>query len=329
MFSPGANPPHPVTIVVPCFNYGRFVNDAVQSALAQRDADVRVVVVDDGSTDGRSPELCDRCEGPRVRVIHQANQGLPAARNNGAKGVETEFIAFLDADDVLEPTFVADLAGTIGVEAASGRGGDVSHAYGQQRVLGKNGESIWAVPDWDPVLLMVTNLHPPTALVRTERFLAAGGFDGSMRDGYEDWDFWLRLAERGWRGVRVRKPVYTWRRHSPETMITHAVSKHETIYRQIVANHREMFERHADELIGRMNSMLRRYDMNWLDESGEPINLLALKRQREMYESMAAVRAHHALHRAIGAMPGPLSRAARGAIDAIKSMLAGEGTARG
>jgi glycosyltransferase involved in cell wall biosynthesis len=308
----------PVTIVIPCFNYGKFVGEAVESALAQAGAEVRVVVVNDGSTDGRSGKLCDRCVGERVEVIHQDNRGLPAARNRGARGARTDYLAFLDADDRLEPTFVADLAGAIEQERLAGRDGDVSHAYGQQRVLERAGESLWAVPDWDPLLLMMTNLHPPTTLVRRERFEAVGGFDETMRDGYEDWDFWLTMAERGWRGVRVRKPVYSWRRHSSTTMITQAVAKHEALYRHIVANHRLMFERNADALIARMNVMLRRHDMNWLDESGEPINLLALRAQRERYEAMTAVRAHRALHRVIDAMPGPVSGAARGILAAIK-----------
>src|ERR1043166_4888945 len=98
-----------VTVVVPCFNCGRFVRAAVRSALRQEQADARVVVVDDGSTDGRSPADCDACAGERVRVVHQANAGLPAARNAGARGATSEFLAFLDADDYLEPWFVHEL----------------------------------------------------------------------------------------------------------------------------------------------------------------------------------------------------------------------------
>jgi len=67
--------------------------------------------------------------------------------------------------------------------------------------------------------------------------------------------------------------------------------------------------------------LLRRHNMNWLDESGEPINLLALKRQRDMYESMAAVKAHHAFHRLIEVLPRPLSAAARKTLGAIKRAI--------
>ena len=314
-----------VSIFIPCFNYGRFVRAAVDSALAQEEADVRIVIVNDGSTDGTSAAACDACirlAPDRIRVIHQANLGLPAARNRGVAACDTptEFIAFLDADDWLEPWFVKDLAGAIRAEEGAGRGDDVSDAYGQQR-MGELGEGrVWQVPDWDPVLLLITNLHPPTALIRRSAFDASGGFDESMRDGYEDWDFWIRLAERGRRGVRVRRPVYTWRRHSRETMIAGSLRKHEDIYRGIVAKHSALFDAHADALIARMNLMLRQQDMNWLDESLEPIHLLGLKRQRARYEAMRAVRIHHALHSFIDRMPAPISTGARRALAAVKRL---------
>ncbi len=311
----------PVTIVIPCFNYGRFVRAAVRSALAQLNADVRVVVVNDGSTDRRSARDCDACAGDRVTVIHQENRGLPAARNRGAATATTEFLAFLDADDTLEPTCIRDLAAAIRAEDAAGRGHDVSHAYGQQRIRMRGSEFVWKVPAWDPGLLMITNLHPPTALVRRSAFLAVRGFDETMRDGYEDWDFWLRFASHGFRGVRVCRPVYTWRRHSDRTMISGAVERHEAIYRRIVANHPALFEKRGDEALLRMNVLLRRHDMNWLDESLEPIPLVKLKAQRDRYEAMPAVRMHHALHRAILALPRPAASAARAGLSGVKRLL--------
>lgn len=316
-----------VTVVIPCFNYGRFVRAAVESALAQEMAEVRVVVVDDGSTDGRSAASCDACRAPgggRVEVIHQENRGLPAARNRGAAGASTEFLVFLDADDELDPWFVRTLGAAIRAEEAAGRGDDVSHAYGQQRMGGLGRGAVWRVPDWDPVLLLATNLHPPTALVRRERFEAVGGFDESMREGYEDWDFWLRLAGRSWRGVRVRQPVYTWRRHSGgETMISRAVRRHEAIYRHMVASHAGMYRRHGPELLGLMNGMLRRHDMNWLDESGDPIHLRGLYAQRERYLAMPSVRAHNAVHRLIDRLPGPLRAGARSVLRAARGAAGG------
>jgi len=275
-----------VTIVIPCFNHGRFVRQAVDSALAQRGAEVSVVVVQDGSTDGETPAACDACSGERVLVIHQENRGLPAARNRGALVADSEYLVFLDADDWLEPEFVSKLA------AAMDRDPDqetISHAYCQERLV-ERGTGIWKVPDWDPVLMMITNLHPVTTLVRRDRFQAVGGFDESMRFGYEDWDLWLKFVERGWRGVRVAEPLFTWRRHSQTTMIMNVIKDHEALYAGIRARHAELYSRHAEDLIVRSNTLMSRCEMNWLDEAGEPINLRAMKQQRPMYESILAVR---------------------------------------
>ncbi len=304
-----------VTFVIPCFNHGQFVQDAVESCLRQIDAEVRVVVVDDGSDDGTSPAACDVCgsiEGPgdgrtdeRVTVVHQPNRGLPAARNRGAQDAashESEFLVFLDADDWVEPTFVSRLYAEI--KDASG---DTSHAYCQERLV-ELGTGVWRVPEWDPITLMVTNLHPVTALVRRDCFEAVGGFDEAMTDGYEDWDLWLKFADRRWRGVRVREPLFTWRRHSHETMVMQVIHNHETLYRQIMDNHREMFDRHQNELLVCVNTMLRRFDVNWIDETGQPIPLRALRQSPQEYEQMVAVRLHHMAHRFVGAMPWPIAR---------------------
>jgi glycosyltransferase involved in cell wall biosynthesis len=350
----GPHPPHhpaareaTVTFVIPCYNHGKFVMEAARSCLAQEQTEARVVIVDDGSDDGTTPRACDACKDLPgwVEVIHQKNKGLPAARNVGAHQAtihESEYLVFLDADDYLEPSFVRKLRGAI----ESARGGDVadtaargvtlagatvSHAYCQERLTDK-AFGIWAVPAWDPILLLVTNLHPVTALIRRECFEAlgdagggGGGFDESMRRGYEDWDLWLRFAARGWRGVRVREPLFNWRRHSETTMVMESVKHHEELFRALVAKHRAMYQAHAGELVVRSNVLLRKADANWLDENLEAIyirdlrarNIELVAAQREaarlatMYESKPALKFSRRLHGWLDALPRPVGDALR------------------
>ncbi len=318
---PCANPPS-ARIVIPCYNYGRFVRSAVRSALAQVDARVEIVVVDDGSNDGTSAAACDACRGERVTVMHQKNAGLSAARNRGAAGAATEYLVFLDADDLLEPTFVRELAAVLPARGHAGFDPAISHAYCQQRWIGLT-EGVWHVPAWDPLLIMATNIHGPTTLIRREAFEAVGGFDETMRQGYEDWDLWLKFAERSMRAVRVARPLYVWRRHSSTTMITESWKVHDSLYRTLMENHRELFERHGDDLAVWMNTFLRRHDLNWLDETGYPRELQYLWSRRDAYEAMVCVRLHHALHRAVRAMPGPLARGARLVLTSLKRAMAG------
>lgn len=332
------------TAVIPCFNHGRFVRAAVESCLGQVDADVDVVVIDDGSTDSTTPQACDALASERVRVIHQENRGLPGARNRGAREARSEFVFFLDADDYIEPTFVTKLAAALIAGVAGGA--RVSHAYCQETLI-ELGTGTWRVPEWDPLLLLITNLHPVTALIRREVFDEVGGFDESMRIGYEDWSFWISCSEHGYRGVRVAEPLFIWRRHSHNTMVMEAVKRHDELYAAVVAAHRETYEKRAMEIVARTNSMLRTFDCNWIDETGYPIPLQylwslrdripamaasdgqaripdvrdALDAQRQWYESFALVRLHRRLHRVVQSLPVPISAAAKGLMHAGARVL--------
>lgn len=338
------------TIVIPCFNHGRFVGEAVASALAQQGVSVRVVVVNDGSDDGQTPDACDACrtlDPERVVVVHQANTGLPGARNAGAAHAAGEFLAFLDADDTIEPTFARTLVGRLREEPAG-----VSHAYCRERLTELGQDNVWRVPDWDPELLLITNLHPVTCVVRRSAFERVGGFDATMTDGYEDWEFWVRLHSAGMRGVRVPEVLFNWRRHSYETMIADAIARHAALYQQIVDRHPAMFAEHALALAQRCNTMLRRFDCNWLDEDGTPIPLRYLRESTEHWhaararlplleaqaarvpglerrlaevEGTAAVAVHRRLHGFVSALPGPLRTVLRGSMGAVARVVKGGG----
>ncbi len=307
MSNPATTPSPPrVVFIIPCFNHGQFVEAAVRSALVQEAADIRVVVVNDGSTDGTTPSACDRCRlaeregGPqRVHVVHQANAGLPAARNAGVQAALTfapdhDLLVFLDADDYVEPSFVRKLCAKLLASDSP----QVSHAYCQEQLVGL-GTGIWNVPEWDPLLLAVTNLHPVTCVVRRSRFLEVGGFDESMRLGYEDWDLWMRFADRGWRGVRVREPLFVWRRHSPNTMIADAVARHDELYGSLVARHRDFFIANAVEIIRLANGLLRSGDAHWIDEDRRSILLTQLRSHvQDVYNECFALREQAARDRA-------------------------------
>lgn len=297
-----ASDPKLTTCVIPCFNHGKFVEDAARSCVLQIDSPVEVIVVDDGSDDGTTAQACDALKSPDVRVIHQPNAGLPAARNAGAAQANGDYLVFLDADDWIKPTFLTKLHSALAADS------DASHAYCQERLTDLGQGVIWRVPEWDPILLLVTNLHPVTCLIRRDRFEAAGGFDETMTDGYEDWDLWLRFASRGWRGVRVSEPLFNWRRHSHQTMIDDAVARHEALYRRLLENHREFFEKHAIETATRANAILRRADAHWIDETGLPIEIQYLHAVRDAYHDSGAVALARRFDAIFKNLPSPIRR---------------------
>jgi glycosyltransferase involved in cell wall biosynthesis len=87
-----------VTVIITTYNYGRFVQEAIDSVISQTETDLQILVVDDGSTDD-TPAVLARIRDPRVEIVRTANQGISAARNEGLSRAKGDFIAFLDADD--------------------------------------------------------------------------------------------------------------------------------------------------------------------------------------------------------------------------------------
>lgn len=102
------------TIIIPAFNAEKYLDAAISSVISQSDIDWELLLIDDGSTDS-TPRICDKAadSDPRIRVIHTSNRGVSAARNLGLRHARGEFVAFLDADDILLPDFLEILTGAL------------------------------------------------------------------------------------------------------------------------------------------------------------------------------------------------------------------------
>ena len=98
--------PRTITVVIPLYNKEAIIERAIASVLAQTHADLQLIIIDDGSTD-RSPEIAAAVADPRITLVRQENAGPGAARNAGIRLAETDYVAFLDADDEWEPDHLA------------------------------------------------------------------------------------------------------------------------------------------------------------------------------------------------------------------------------
>ncbi|MBI4432528.1 MAG: glycosyltransferase [Candidatus Omnitrophica bacterium] len=199
---PEKNPPK-VSIIIPNYNYGRFLGDALKGVLNQTFTDYEVIVVDDGSTDD-SRSIIDRMmpvfKG-RLRTVYQKNKGVYAARNSGLRMANGIFISFLDADDVWMPTALEHLVQSLERSQAGVVYSDTEFFDNQ---TGRGfGATFKAGSDKKPCmgqcldeLFMRGNFIPfMTTVVRREVFDAVGNFDESFRVA-EDYEFWLRVSRR-------------------------------------------------------------------------------------------------------------------------------------
>jgi glycosyltransferase involved in cell wall biosynthesis len=186
-----------VSLVIAAFNHGRVLAEALDSALAQTLKGLEIVVVDDGSTDD-TPAVLARYAG-KVRVVRQPNRGLAAARNTGLATARGRYVSFLDADDVLMPTKLAEQ------QALLERAPTVGWTYcdvlietvatgAQMRASERFGYGARMLDGWLFAELIRGNFIPAIApLIRRGVLDAAGGFDEQLT-ALEDWDLWLRLS---------------------------------------------------------------------------------------------------------------------------------------
>jgi glycosyltransferase involved in cell wall biosynthesis len=202
--------PLPVSIIIPCYNYARFLGAALDSVLAQTYPSMEVIVIDDGSPDNTGEVAA--CYGDRIRYIHQENQGLSASRNNGIQLASHDFIALLDADDEWEPTFLeALMEKMLSLPDSFGLVACLDHKIGAdgEPILDRRRDSLTGeVTSRD--LLLKNRFFPGAVVVRKELFAQVGGFDPALRSS-EDRDMWIRLSSvcRLWiipdKLIRVRK----------------------------------------------------------------------------------------------------------------------------
>lgn len=204
---------HGVSVVIPCYNLGQFLREAVASAFAQTIHPVEVIVVDDGGTE----DLTRPLRGFDVRLIRVANRGLPSARNTGLMNARGRAFLPLDADDWIEPTYIEKTLPLledvvcVGLQEHGTRNGTypVTPRMAELSVERIRGD----------------NRLFYCALFRTSLLREVGGYNGRMIHGYEDWDLWVDLIQRGVRFSHVDEILFHYRTRA-DSMLADTESHH-------------------------------------------------------------------------------------------------------
>jgi glycosyltransferase involved in cell wall biosynthesis len=192
-----------ITVVIPCYDDGATVADAVRSV---REAEpVEILLVDDGSRDPATIAVLDRLGAQAgVRLLRQGNAGVGAALRAGTAAAAAPYVFVLNSDDLVE-------AGALGALAdALDRSPQHAFAFGWIRMFGDL-DALVRQPPWNPWVLLHSNRWAISSLYRRTALEQVGGFRDD--EAYEDWDLLLSLAEHDLHGVLVPRLVLHYRQH--------------------------------------------------------------------------------------------------------------------
>jgi len=206
--------PHPrqgeviVSIVTPFYNTGAEFLETVACVKRQTLQHWEWIVVDDCSTDvvavGRLHAIAK--DDARIRILRLDHNGGPGkARNQGILAAKADYIFQLDSDDLIEPTAIEKLLWFLAANP------DVAFARGYEVGFGAE-EYLWAKGFHSGAEFLNENLVQTNSMIRKSVFTRVGGYDESIRHGYEDWDFWLRCANAGLWGNTVPEYLHWYRR---------------------------------------------------------------------------------------------------------------------
>jgi glycosyltransferase involved in cell wall biosynthesis len=201
------------------------------------------VVVDDGSTERDTADALAAAAGPDLRVVRSENRGLSAARNLGIAHARGKYISCLDADDMFEPEWLERGVARLEADPVLGFVSHWLEAFGDEH-------GAWTPGRSDLTALLDQNVFNGAALFRRELVDVVGGFDESMRDGCEDWEFWIRVMTAGHRGATVPAVLYRYRRR-PESMsrVMNADDTWFNLFGGLVDRHPAAYRKHLPDLL--------------------------------------------------------------------------------
>ena len=251
-----------VSIIVPCFNQANFLKESLQSVLDQTYENWECIIVNDGSPDNTEEVANKWCEkDSRFQYIIKTNGGLSSARNAGIKIAKGEFILPLDADDILVETYISRLLPELISDSS------LAIVSCHSKFFEKNVSNI--VNEFKPVgssyrnLLFENNLIA-TSIFRKKDWTEVGGYDEKMKNGFEDWEFWIAITKTG-RKYKIVEEFLFYYRKSKNSMLIKTLENHRiSNLEYVIEKHKEFYKDNFDNTVKYLFFLLNLYHKNEL-----------------------------------------------------------------
>lgn len=260
-----------ISVIVACYNDGKYIQECLDSIHRQSCKSYEVVVVNDGSTDASTNAITRNISHPKIKVLETANQGVSAARNRGIKESSGKYILPLDADDKIGLNFISEAIDILE------KNPEVKVVNCDTQLFGIKKGIIRHEP-FSLEKLLAKNLLTVSSVFRRADFDQTNGFNPNMKDGFEDWDFWLSLLKNGGTVHKLNRVEFFYRikRNSRNSSLIQSNHFRE-LRRQIYENHKELY---AQFLLDPQES----FEYELITQSREyRLGLLLLKPIRKLY----------------------------------------------
>lgn len=228
-----------VSVIIPCYNTGEYLEEAIQSVFQSSFQDFEIIVVNDGSTEETTCSVLASIDYPFTRLIHQENGGLAAARNSGVRKSSGDLLFFLDSDNRVRKGYFEKALKVFEVNP------NVGVVYAKPIFFGESIVPRFESRDFNFEALLAGNYIDACAFVRREAFEAIGGFDENRELKIsEDWEFWIRLAQTSWRFYLLDEQLFDYRIRKNSMIGEQDQKKIETTLNYIGKKHGFVFHRH-------------------------------------------------------------------------------------
>lgn len=226
-----------ISVIIPNRNYGQFLEEALDSILCQTFQNFEIIIVDK-SDEQYTLEILKKIQAqknPKIRIVEQKKPGLSAARNEGIRLATGKYICCLDADDYIGPAYFEKVLYVLEAKLHLG------FAYPWVKIFGDE-TGIWKPQNLDIKNIVFFNQIPIAAIFRREAWKQVGGFSEVMKEGYEDWEFWVKISKLGWRGEVIPEILFNYRRHGV-TRDVDAQKKHHNLKKRIQKLHPQLLRK--------------------------------------------------------------------------------------
>jgi glycosyltransferase involved in cell wall biosynthesis len=217
-----------VSIIIPIYNYGLKLEKTLLSVFNSNYKNIEIIIVDDGSTDEYVINKLNSIQNhSNIKIIKQENSGPSSARNIGIKNSSGDFILPLDGDDEIHPDYIQICVNILKNNKK------ISPVYCDTNHIGEI-TGIEKRPEWSFEQLIKGPFIVNCSMFRKEAFEDCGGYDTNLI-GWEDYDLWIRMAIKGYKGKRIPKPLFTYFHHEKDgTVSTQANLNKQELYNKII-----------------------------------------------------------------------------------------------